>query len=162
MRFPKKSGIYIIDLNENSKETRNRHIYNSGFDKIFTPQTGIYIYISGGRRLYCTTDPRKFTAHDHSESEYKVAEIWSSDYDSDHFTKSTLTMDGGLHVSGTSEQRAPPYHLAITPWEAAKCVPNHLGSLGAELNWRWCSRELLFGSALWRRVPTPHWFYNNI
>ena len=37
--------IYIIDLNENSKQTRNRHIYNSGFDKIFTPKTGISVLL---------------------------------------------------------------------------------------------------------------------
>ena len=38
-------GIYIIDLNENSKETADGHIYNVGYFRKFWTQMAIYIYI---------------------------------------------------------------------------------------------------------------------
>ena len=40
-------GIYIINLNENSKETADGHIYNFGHFRKFWTQMAIYFYPAG-------------------------------------------------------------------------------------------------------------------
>ena len=49
------------------RETGIYNIYNSGFDKNFTPKTGIYIYIYGGTRLYC----RKLSIYRHLDQQFQ-------------------------------------------------------------------------------------------